>query len=588
MKFCSITAILVLFFSLIVGAQTTSQLIDSSRSYKTKDHAKALAFSNAAYKQAIANKETKLIGESALLLGVNNYLNANYDDALRWYFESEKIYSGIKDTTGLADLYSEMVIIYLKLKKFSKAHEVSAKAISCATVVRDTGKMANAFNNNGLIFLDEEKPDSAIASFRYGYAFYKTSDSKIGMSYSLDYLAAALVDNGKIDEALPYMNESKDLRMGMGDKTGAAIAISGIGQIYMRKKMPAEAIPYMKEAIELAHGINYLELEVYCRHKLAECYGMQGNYKEGYAALHNYVDMNDSLVEQQHIKETEELEAKYETNKKEARNILLTEQNKTQEARLNRNKIAIYALIMISLLIAGVFYLLYNRYKLGQQAKLKEVVMEEQRLRARDVLVAEENERKRIAGDLHDGVGQMMSAAKMNLSAIQNQLSFASEEQRLFFESAIKMVDDGCKEVRVISHNMMPNALLKAGLAAAIREFVNMIPDRVLRVQLHAEGLDEKLDKGTETVLYRVVQECVQNVIKHAQATTLDISLIKDNDGINIMVEDNGRGFDTSRVGNNDGLGTGNMLKRISYLKGTIEWSSTQGNGTLVSIHIPA
>jgi two-component system, NarL family, sensor kinase len=587
MKRGSFTLILLIFLCFIASAQTTQQLIDSARFYKTNDHAKALLFSQAAYKQATANKDKKLAGQSAVLLGANTYMSGNYDEALKWYFEAEKIYTGITDIAGLADLYTEMVIIYLKLKKFPQAHEVGNKAVSNATAVRDTAKLANAYNNSGLVFLDEGKFDSAVMPFRYAYNLYKSANIKIGMAYSLDYLASALVEKGAFDDALPYMNESKELRIGLGDKTGTAVAISSIGELYMRRKMPREAIPYFKQAIELAHNIKYPDLEVFCYHMLADCYGQMGNYKDAYARLQTFIDSNDKMIARQRIKESEEREVKYQTNKKEERNRLLTEQNKTQEIRLNRNKIAMYALVAIMLLIAGVFYLLYTRTKLRQQAKLKEAIMEEQKLRARDVLVAEENERKRIAADLHDGVGQVMSAAKMNLSAIQSQLTFASDEQRLFFESAIKMVDDGCKEVRVISHNMMPNALLKAGLAAAIREFVNMIPDRVLKVQLHTEGLNERLDTGVETVLYRVVQECVQNVIKHAGATTLDISLIRDNDGIDIMVEDNGKGFDTSKIGLNDGLGTRNMIKRISYLKGTVEWSSTPGNGTLVSIHIP-
>ena len=579
---------LIFLFSLAVTGQTTRQLLDSARFYKTNDHAKALSFSQSAYRQATANKEVKLIGRSAVLLGVNHYLTGSYDEALKWYFEAERIYNGTKDTAGLADLYTEMIIFYLKLKKFPQAHEAGYRAVANALSVHDTTREANAYNNSGLVFLDEGKSDSAIIPFTYAYNLYKSENSKMGMAYSLDYLAAALVEQGKFDEALRYMNESKELRIGVGDKTGTAVAINTIGELYMRRKMWRDAIPYFQQAIEMAHNINFPDLEVYSYHMLAECYAKSGNYKDAYTQLQTFIDSNDKLTAQQRLKESEEREAKYQTNKKEERNRLLTEKNRTQEIRLNRNKIAIYALVAIMLLIAGVFYLLYTRNKLKQQARLKEAIMEEQKLRTRDVLVAEENERKRIAADLHDGVGQVMSAAKMNLSAIQSQLTFTSEEQRLFFESAIKMVDDGCKEVRVISHNMMPNALLKAGLAAAIREFVNMIPDRILKVQLHAEGLNERMDTGTETVLYRVVQECVQNVIKHAGATTLDISLIRDIDGIDIMVEDNGKGFDTSRIGVNDGLGTGNMIKRISYLKGTVEWSSTPGKGTLVSIHIPA
>lgn len=588
MRFFRITIVIILFLSLQSAAQSTRQLIDSARKYKNSNYTKGIAFAKDAYRHAINNREDELTGESALMAGVNNYLAGNLDEALRWYLEAEKVFARIGSNAGLSRLYTEMVIFYLRVKKYPQAEDVSTRAIVKSMVVQDTSMVANAFNNRGLVFLDEEKYDSAIVPFRYAYNLYKSSGNRLGMAYSLDYLASALAEKVLYEQALECLDESRELREGLGDKTGAATAINNIGELYMKQKMPREAVPYFREAIAKAVALNYMDLEVFSLQQLAKAYELQGDYKNALLAQNRYIERNERMQEQMRIKQLEETQVKYETGKKEQQNRLLTEQNKTQALKLDRSRIILYGLVSITALLTVMFYLLYNRYRLKQQARLKEAIAAEQQQKAKEVLMAEENERKRIAADLHDGVGQVMSAAKMNLSAIHGQLVFASEEQRLFFESAIKMVDDGCKEVRVISHNMMPNALLKAGLTAAIREFVNMIPDRVLKVQLHAEGLNESMDKGTEAVLYRVVQECVQNVIKHAAATQLDISLIKEHDGVDIMIEDNGKGFDTSRIGLSDGLGTANVLKRISYLKGTIEWSSSPGNGTVVSIHVPA
>nr|HPH24614.1 ATP-binding protein [Chitinophagaceae bacterium] len=143
------------------------------------------------------------------------------------------------------------------------------------------------------------------------------------------------------------------------------------------------------------------------------------------------------------------------------------------------------------------------------------------------------------------------------------------------------------KEVRSVSHNMMPNALVKAGLASAVKEFVNQIDARVVKTDFYTEGLDNKLEKNVETVLYRIIQECVNNVIKHAKATHLDISLIKDNDGVAVTIEDNGIGFDSSNKNNFNGIGLKNIQTRVEFLKGTVEWNSAVGKGTLVAIHIP-
>ncbi len=213
--------------------------------------------------------------------------------------------------------------------------------------------------------------------------------------------------------------------------------------------------------------------------------------------------------------------------------------------------------------------------------------MHQQELATKAVLEEEENERQRIAKDLHDGVGQMMSAVKMNLSAHESELTFNNDEQKASFEKLIQLVDDSCKEVRTVSHIMMPNALLKNNLAAAIQDFTDKLDKKSLKVHLYTEGLEERLDSNVETVLYRVLQEAVNNVIKHAAATTLDISIIKDKSSISATIEDNGKGFDSSDKEKFEGIGLRNIITRIGYLKGTVDFDSAPGRGTVVALHVP-
>jgi two-component system NarL family sensor kinase len=218
---------------------------------------------------------------------------------------------------------------------------------------------------------------------------------------------------------------------------------------------------------------------------------------------------------------------------------------------------------------------------------LKTEIMKQQELATKAVIEAEEEERQRIARDLHDGVGQMMSAAKMNLSAFESEIKFSNEDQKRSFERIIHLVDDSCKEVRHVSHNMMPNVLQKNSLAAAIHDFIDKIDKKALEIHLYTEGLDERLDSNTETVFYRVIQECVNNVIKHSAATTMDISVVRDKDGISATIEDNGKGFDTTDKEKFEGIGLKNILTRVEFLKGTAEFDSTPGRGTVVSLHVP-
>jgi signal transduction histidine kinase len=155
------------------------------------------------------------------------------------------------------------------------------------------------------------------------------------------------------------------------------------------------------------------------------------------------------------------------------------------------------------------------------------------------------------------------------------------------FEKIIRLVDDSCKEVRHVSHNMMPNALLKKSLASAIQDFVDKLDKKSLEIHFYTEGLEQRLDSNIETVFYRVIQECVNNVIKHSGATTLDISITRDSEGISATVEDNGKGFDSSDSEKFEGIGMKNIITRVGYLKGTVEFDSASGKGTAVIIHVP-
>ena len=149
------------------------------------------------------------------------------------------------------------------------------------------------------------------------------------------------------------------------------------------------------------------------------------------------------------------------------------------------------------------------------------------------------------------------------------------------------MVDAGCKEVRAVSHNMMPTALLKNNLPDAINEFISKLDNRALKVHLHSEGFNEPINSSIESVLYRVLQECVNNVIKHANADVLDISLVKEPNEIIATIEDNGQGFETSSNAGKDGIGLKNIFTRIEFLKGTVDLSSAPGRGTQIAIYVP-
>ncbi len=260
--------------------------------------------------------------------------------------------------------------------------------------------------------------------------------------------------------------------------------------------------------------------------------------------------------------------------------------NKSLE--VSKRNYIIGGILLAAILLALYAQSVYKKRNLQQAALMQNELAKQQEAATIAILTAEEKERKRIASDLHDGVGQLMTAAWLNLQAVNDQYRTGDEAYSNLLGKTMLLVNESMKEVRAVSHNMMPNALLKKGLVNAIKEFIHQLDNAIISINLQADGLQQALPSHTETILYRVIQESVNNVIKHAAASRLDISILSDATGIDVMIEDNGKGFDVQEALKKDnGLGLQNIVSRIQYLQGTVDWDSSPDNGTVVSIHIP-
>jgi signal transduction histidine kinase len=354
-----------------------------------------------------------------------------------------------------------------------------------------------------------------------------------------------------------------------------------LGNLMVMQKKYTEAENYLNFSVSLADTTGYQQGKYGAYLVLSNLYKATGKYEKAFEALQTANTIKAKIINETTEGKIAELETVYQTEKKE-------QQLKLQKSQIARKNFLLWGFTIVCILLIFAGFSFYRRRQIQSKMDLQAAVMVQQDLATKAIINAEENERKRIAADLHDGVGQMMSAAKMNLSAFESEVLFKDEAQKISFENLISLVDESCKEIRNVSHQMMPNALLKSGLSSAIKEFLDKIDNRIIKISLYAEGLQERLDSNTETVLYRVIQECVNNVIKHSAASKLDISLIKDADGISVTIEDNGRGFDIADKNKFDGIGLKNINSRVTFLKGTVDFDSSPGRGTLVAIHVPS
>lgn len=580
-----LTVLFIAFSCMNLSAQTIRQLLDSARHNKTKDFAKVIAYSTKAYEKAKAEKQIKLEAEGAFVRGLGNYMSGKYDECLRWYFESERLYTSVKDTGGLAELYSDMTIFYLRVKKFKQADEVSKKAVQYAVAINGKKLLPAVVNNRGLMFLDSGKLDSAIVYFEKSYVWYKNANDKVGMSYALDYLSSALSGKNELNAALKALNESKQLRIGVGDKIGEVLAITNIGEIYLKQNRFREATQNFLLTVSGAKALKYTELELYGYQVLGQTYAARGLFKQAYEYQKQHLELKEKAMDARHNKDIEELQTKYETAKKEQQNKLLTAQSKEQQAELSRNQIGIYALIATIVFTAIIFYLIYNRYRVKQQARFREAMLEEEHRRTQGIMDAEENERQRLARELHDGIGQLLCSARRQLEFSQMDSSSAEDEG-----AALQMLDDSIKEVRDLSHSMMPPYILNKNLREAIEEFIRRLNNKNL-VNIYTEWVntdDITIDKTTTLMLYRSVQEIISNVFKHAKAKNIHIELVNHDTELILMIVDDGIGFDKDKLfKTGKGLGLKNIESRIAYIGGSLDIDTMPGKGVTYVIELP-
>lgn len=511
----------------------------------------------------------------------------NYNKALQIQFQALKLFEETGNERYMAMTLNNISIAYDKLKNFDKEIEYLEKAIQIHLKNKNEyyighcyGNLASAYSSKGDLKTANEYLIKALDIF-------KKFEDKANEAAVLNSIGKNKRVEHKFDEALAHYKKAYDIAIDIDDQMGKSLYAHNISCILTDTKHYKEAEKYSLDVLAQTKNNNHSQLVLTYR-QLATIYGFLNNGQLVKFYMDKYADLKDTIFSKESASQIAEMEVKYQTEKKDMELVKQNSEIIITKAEVERKNMITYGLLALIGLILVLSYLLYNRYKLKQRALLQKEMLHQQELRAKAIIEAEEKERMRIARDLHDGIGQTLSAAKLNLSGLESKLQLKDQETEAILKNAIDLVDDSVKEVRAVSHAMMPNALLKSGLVAAIREFVNKLSTiEKLKIDLEITGLNERLEQSTETVLFRVLQELVSNIIKHAKANHITIQIIKHEHELTVMIEDNGVGFDAKKVNEFEGIGLKNIISRIDFLKGTVNFDSNIGRGTTVTIEVP-
>jgi two-component system, NarL family, sensor kinase len=582
MKKAVFSFFLLIFFNAVFGqVNAIDSLKKECERIDLKNFDEIIRLCEAGKKESLLQHDSVSYAVFGRTAGLAFYFKGDYSSAAIHYFNAIKILERSSDPMELAATFNELAKLYRKTKKLELSADNYDKAMKIYEQLGDSGNISTIYNESGVVFEYKKDYDEALRRYSLSKNISERLGQKVGVAYAVNNIAGVYSLQGRFRDADKYLKEALQIRRELRDTFATAINLSDIGMNDVYSGNYREALLYFDSSNAIAARLKYPELRSHNLSFMAQAYEKLEEISLAYKFYKAHVSLKDSIFTMESEKQLAELNTRYQTEKKD-----LEIESRRKQNFIKNVIIAGILLLMLASGIAG--YLFFRKRQLEQKAKLDKEIALQRELRVKAVVEAEEKERKRIAEDLHDSVGQMLSAAKLNLSAFSSMVILKEQAEKDTLKNAIDLIDDSVKEVRSVSHNMMPNVLIKLGLASAVREFILKIgnlPD--LKVDLEIVGMNQRLNEQTETVLYRVIQEIVNNIIKHSKANHIGLQLIKDEAEITVLIEDNGVGFDTSKINESKGIGLKNIISRIEFLNGTVHFDSTPGHGTNVIIEVP-
>jgi two-component system sensor histidine kinase DegS len=367
-------------------------------------------------------------------------------------------------------------------------------------------------------------------------------------------------------------------------------SIIRISEIFYKKEEYQKGLDAMKEAPFFIDKSNTLKDGIYINKYTSKHYEALGDYKKAYELLNKSVEEQYKLDYKNNNIQNSSLEIELQTAEKE-KQLLISEDIKKR----NQN-IAIGLGLM--LILGSLIAILINKntkrkQRIAEQERELEVqktekILKEQELTTIDAMISgQEKERQRLASDLHDSVGATLAAAKLQFHHLSKNRDKSSQTDELFTKTG-RLLEDAYNEIRSMAHVKNSGVIAKNGLLPAVQKLAESASGiNGLYIEVEDFGLEERLENSLEITVFRIIQELVTNIIKHSQATEASIAINQYEDSLNIIVEDNGIGFDARKVKKNDSMGLTSLEKRIEHIEGTLEIDTTLGKGTTILIDIP-
>lgn len=516
---------------------------------------------------------------------------SDYQQAINNLIKAATIFERY-EPNSLAATYGNIALMYAYLMLPEQAMEYDKKAIAAA---EKTGDILNITRRNlGYTsrLIDAKRYSEAEQVLDKVESFVMKLDNS--STYIFFYQNKGLVSKGRnrYDEAVSYLKKAYDYTLKNDDKLTQTVILNPLAEVLQKAGRPAEAKQYLDTLLakSLTYRIRDGELSAY--RQLADWYGQKKDYRTANTFLLKRLSLSDSLSSEETKEKISMMETRFKVRGKDSEIKILQDEKKIQQLSLRQKSTLNYILAGGALALIAFALLSYRNYRHRQklqQQRITELETEKQLSATEAVLKGEEQERSRLAKDLHDGLGGMLSGIKLSLNNMKGNLIMTSENADAF-EMSIGMLDNTIREMRRVAHNMMPEMLVKYGLDTALKELCREISRSTgLQANYQSLGMDKiSVEQSVAIAVYRIVQELSGNAIKHSDAKNLLVQAhaLSDEKQLVVTVEDDGKGFDPKQLETATGMGWMNIRNRVDFLKGKLDINSAPGTGTSVLLEI--
>lgn len=552
--------------------------------YRNGAYDQALKYNRRAYGIRKKENDPKKLGSS-----LNKFVNIfsdqiQLDSALKYAFEAVKIYEGIHDTSMWAVSLNSVSNIYHKERDVKATFKYAKEAYDLARKIDFPYAWAGAAGNLGNCSELEgnfEEAESWYAIAQEGFTIVNSPPDLATVANNIGMLKSRKRD---FEGAIKQYQLALDMSLQMNERMGIALYKANIGGAYNQLKKHAQAVPYFEEAKLIAEQekLGRVRLQCYDGLAVAASYLGDGEKAEHYIGL--FKELKDSLYNADRSEQLADMRTFYETEKKEKENEALRIENERKDEQKRRIVVGSIAVIFF-LIVLGFLY--YNNRKNKAAALHQAQLVKERERGLAAVFDATEEERKRIAKDLHDGIGQQLSGLRLSWEALQIQVKEKAPGEAEKIQKLTQILDESATELRSISHQMMPKALQEKGLLSAIQDMLEKSLGLTnITYQLeHFKVENERFDERVEIGIYRVAQELINNIVKHSKASQVMVQLYKNKGTLILIIEDNGVGF--SAKASSDGIGLTNIFSRLNTVDGNVVWEPGPQSGTVATVRVP-